>query len=164
MGSVARFLGRAVAAHRQAAALLLDAEAVVQTMAADGTSGVDADEEQRRLTRQLNELVYSWLPGWLGRPLDDTIIDLPMGRDAVPGRPMYLRLGDAYTSQDSAFPAVAPFVGGGHLTIDTDARDPVVAAWLRGVLVRTLAALPDGTLRVLAVDGATLGATPSAFT
>jgi len=163
VGSVARFLGRAVAAHRQSAALLLDAEAVVQTMAADGASGVHADQEQRRLARQLDDLVQSWLPGWLGRPLDDAIIDLSMGRDAVPGRPMYLRLGDAHLSQDVVFPAVAPFVGGGHLTIDTDARDPVVAAWLRGVLLRTLAALPDGTLRVLPVDGATLGVVFAAF-
>ncbi len=48
----------------------------------------------------------------------------------------------------SVFGVVVPFVGAGHLAVDSDARDPLVARWLRGVLLRVLAALPDGTLRV----------------
>lgn len=70
---------------------------------------------------------------------------------------MPIRLGDTTPVAGSGFSVVAPFVGAGHLAIDSDARDPAVARWLRGVLLRVLAALPEGVLQVAAVDGATLG-------
>jgi hypothetical protein len=55
------------------------------------------------------------------------------------------------------FAVAVPFLGVGHVAVDRDARDPRVAGWMRGLLLRAVAALPDGALRVLPVDGATLG-------
>ncbi|MEV6304953.1 FtsK/SpoIIIE domain-containing protein [Actinoplanes sp. NPDC051861] len=100
--------------------------------------------------------VVDGLPHWLGRPLDATPADGVLGRDAVP---LVLRVGDAALD----FGVVAPFLGTGHLTVDRDARDPAVAAWLRGTLLRVLAALPGDALRVLPVDGGGLGSVFTPF-
>ncbi|MEO3779427.1 FtsK/SpoIIIE domain-containing protein [Micromonospora sp. B11E3] len=105
----------------------------------------------------MRQLAAALTPGWLGCRWESAA-DLPTGVDAAVGRPLPVRLGDASAGAGAGFPVVVPFVGAGHLAIDADARDPAVARWLRGVLLRALAALPDGALRVAAVDGATLGA------
>ncbi len=105
----------------------------------------------------MQRLAEGLTPGWLGCRLDGPAADLPTGVDAALGRPMPIRLGDTTPVAGSGFSVVAPFVGAGHLAIDSDARDPAVARWLRGVLLRVLAALPEGVLQVAAVDGATLG-------
>jgi len=149
--------------HRQAASLLLDAEAELRALEADGTAAGEADEQQRLRAARLHSLAQSGLHGWLGARLDGTALDLPLGVDAVSDQPMFLRVGDACPTRDSVFWAVAPFLAVGHLAVDTDARDPAVAGWLRGTMLRTLAALPDGVLRVLPVDGATLGTVFAAF-
>lgn len=50
MKSVTRFFSRAISAHRQATAFLLDAEAIVQAIGmAGGASAVDTDDEQLRV-------------------------------------------------------------------------------------------------------------------
>lgn len=72
--------------------------------------------------------------------------------------PVPMRLGVAITA-DGRFPAVVPLAGGTHLAVDTDARDPRVAALLRTLIVRMLAAAPAGSIRVFALDTAALGAT-----
>lgn len=163
MGSVAQFFGRAVGWHRQALALLLDAEAELRALESDEFPAATADVEQRRRAALLHDLARAGLRGWLGAKLDGTAVDLPLGGDAVPDRPMFVKVGEARPTSDSVFWAVAPFIGAGHLAVDADVRDPAVAAWLRGVLLRAAAALPDGTLRVLPVDGATLGSVFAAF-
>lgn len=94
---------------------------------AGGPSAVDTDDEQQRVTRQLDHIVQSWLPGWLGHPFDHTIIDLPTGRDALPGQPTFLRLGDALPDTRNHVPRDRAVRRGSHLAIDTDARDPLVA-------------------------------------
>jgi DNA segregation ATPase FtsK/SpoIIIE, S-DNA-T family len=163
VGSVAQFFARAVGLHRQAISLLRDAEAELQALESTNIAADDVDAEQRQLATRLRSLSQSGLRGWLGWRLDGSVRDLPLGREALLDRPMHLRIGDAHPAHDSVFWAVTPFIGAGHLTIHTDARDPAVAAWLRGILLRTLAALPDGTLRVLPVDGATLGSVFTPF-
>ncbi|GAA4961544.1 FtsK/SpoIIIE domain-containing protein [Actinoplanes utahensis] len=163
MGSIAQFLGRAVDLHRQAASLLLDAESAVAGLEDDQFAGATADGALRRLVAQLQVVAQAGLPGWLGMPLDGRIVSRPLGQDARSGGPLFLRVGDAEPIRGSVFWAAAPFVGAGHLAIDTDARDRSVAAWLRGVLVRTIAALPEGSVRVLPVDGAMLGSAFTAF-
>jgi hypothetical protein len=163
VGSVAQFFGRAVGWHRQALALLLDAEAELRALESDEFPAATADVEQRRRAALLHDLARAGLRGWLGARLDGTAVDLPLGGDAVPDRPMFVKVGEARPTSDSVFWAVAPFIGAGHLAVDADVRDPAVAAWLRGVLLRAAAALPDGTLRVLTVDGATLGSVFAAF-
>ncbi len=161
--SVAQFLRQAMDAHRQAMAYAQDAEAALRALESDDTEAATADVQQRRLAARLHTLAQSGLPSWLGARLDAAALEFPLGADALPDRPMYLRVGDANPLQDCVFWAVAPFVGAGHLAIDRDARDPAVAAWLRGTLLRTLGALPEGTLRVLPVDGATLGSVFAPF-
>ncbi|MGH3738500.1 MAG: FtsK/SpoIIIE domain-containing protein, partial [Micromonosporaceae bacterium] len=82
----------------------------------------------------------------------------------LPGKgPVALRLGAATPTPDTSFPAVIPLLGAGHLAIDADARDPAVAGFLRAALLRLLAASPAGSLRVLPVDGGTVGATFAPF-
>lgn len=124
--------------------------------AGDGVSAQSREEAQRFAAR-MQRLAEGLTPGWLGCRLDGPAADLPTGVDAALGRPMPIRLGDTTPVAGSGFSVVAPFVGAGHLAIDSDARDPAVARWLRGVLLRVLAALPEGVLQVAAVDGATLG-------
>jgi DNA segregation ATPase FtsK/SpoIIIE, S-DNA-T family len=163
VGSIAQSLARAAGLHRQAASLLLDAQAAVEVLESDQFAAATADVEVRRLARRLQGLAGSGLPGWLGQPLDFALAGGPLGQDASPAGPLWLKIGEARPLPDCMFWAVAPFVGAGHLAIDADARDPQVAAWLRGVLLRTVAALPSGTVRVLPVDGAMLGEVFSAF-
>ncbi|MDG4765402.1 FtsK/SpoIIIE domain-containing protein [Solwaraspora sp. WMMD406] len=57
------------------------------------------------------------------------------------------------------FPALVPLGAGAHLAIDADARQPRVAALLRSLVVRLLAAAPPGTVRVIALDTSSMGAT-----
>jgi hypothetical protein len=163
VSTVAQFFTRAVGLHRQASAYLQDAQAQVQAIGADEFPVATAEVEQRRLATVLHNLAQAGLPGWLGQPLDGSLLELPVGEAATVDHPMFVRVGDAAPLADSGFWVVAPFIGAGHLAIDTDARDPAVAAWLRGLLVRALAALPEGTLRVLLVDGATLGSVFASF-
>ncbi|GIF09162.1 FtsK/SpoIIIE domain-containing protein [Actinoplanes siamensis] len=163
MGSIAQFLGRAAYLHRQAASLLLDAQATVQGLETDQFAGAAADHELRQLTARLRHLARTGLEGWRGQPLDGSIVDRPVGHDVVPDGPLFVKVGEAQPIADRTFWVAAPFVGAGHLAIDTDARDRRVAAWFRGILLRTFAALPEGVVRVLPVDGAMLGATFAAF-
>ncbi|TDC30425.1 FtsK/SpoIIIE domain-containing protein [Micromonospora sp. KC213] len=158
MESVASAFGRAVAAHREAVSHVEAARARLRDRAGDDGVPGQAGEEARRFAAGMQRLAEGLTPGWLGCRLDATAVDLPTGVDAVPGRPLAVRLGEASPVAGSVFSVVVPFVGAGHLAVDSDARDPSVARWLRGVLLRVLAALPDGVLRVAAVDGATLGA------
>lgn len=163
MVSVAQFLRRAVDSHQQALAYAQDAQTQLRALESDGTAAGQADLEQRRWAAKLHELAQAGLPGWLGARLDSAVLEFPLGLDAAPDKPMCLRIGDASPVPDCMFWAVAPFTGAGHLSIDTDSRDPAVASWLRGILLRTLGALPDGSLRVLPVDGGTLGSVFAPF-
>ncbi|AVT39281.1 FtsK/SpoIIIE domain-containing protein [Plantactinospora sp. BB1] len=138
MGLAATF-GRAVAAHRQARAHLDAARHGLARLQPPPDSGETADIVAR--LRRVGEAVS-------GEP--------------EPARffagPLPVRLGVASTV-DGSFPAVVPLSGGTHLAIDTDARDGRVAALLRTLVVRLLAAAPAGSVRVSALDSAALGAT-----
>ena len=163
MGSIARYMRDAVDAHRQAMAYVRDVAAKLDALSPDAAAAGQAGIEIRRLAAKLHDLAQSGLTGWLGAPLGPAEPDLPLGEDAIMADPICLRIGDASPAPDCVFWAVAPFVGVGHLAIDVDSREPAVAAWLRGVLLRTLGALPQGWLRVLPVDGATLGSVFAGF-
>jgi len=163
VASIAHFLARATDLHRRAVAYLLDAEAAVERLSGDDFDAATTDVEIRRLSEHLQGLARAGLPGWLSQPLNASTVERARGSDATLNRPLWLKVGEAWPLQYATFWAVAPFVGAGHLTIDTDARDRQVAAWLRGILLRTVAALPEGTVRVAPVDGAMLGAAFTAF-
>ncbi|MEQ4306170.1 FtsK/SpoIIIE domain-containing protein [Plantactinospora sp. B6F1] len=138
MGLAATF-GRAVAAHRQARAHLDAARHGLAQLQPPPDSGETADVVAR--LRRVGEAVSS---------------------EPEPARffagPLPVRLGVADTAHGS-FPAVVPLCGGTHLAIDADARDGRVAALLRTLVVRLLAAAPAGSVRVSVLDSAALGAT-----
>ncbi|MBE1492274.1 hypothetical protein H4W31_007912 [Plantactinospora soyae] len=138
MGLAATF-GRAVAAHRQARAHLDAARYGLAEIQAPADSGEAAGIVDR--LRRIGEAVSAE----------------PEPAQFFAG-PLPVRLGVA-TTMDGEFPAVVPLHGGTHLAIDTDARDRRVAALLRTLVVRLLAAAPAGSVRVSVLDAAALGAT-----
>lgn len=73
--------------------------------------------------------------------------------------PVPIRIGTAAIDQHNWFPALVPLAGGTHLALDADARTPQIAALLRTLVVRLLAAAPPGAVRVSGLDSAALGAT-----
>ena len=72
-------------------------------------------------------------------------------------QPGLVRLGIARLHR-SGFPVHVPFLGAGHLTLSVDARDPRVAGLLRGILLHSIATAPAGTVEVVTIDTATVGA------
>ncbi|WP_326556824.1 FtsK/SpoIIIE domain-containing protein [Micromonospora sp. NBC_01796] len=139
MGRLAVTYGRAVAAHRQARAHL-DA-------ARRGLAGVTAPPPPPETGDMVQRL----------RRVGEALSAVSAGPE-FPGRPVPIRVGEAATS-DGGFPVVVPLVGGAHLAIDTDARDPRTGAALRSLVIRLLMAAPAGSVRVVAIDNAALGAT-----
>ncbi|WBB66033.1 FtsK/SpoIIIE domain-containing protein [Micromonospora sp. WMMD812] len=135
---------RAAALHRRAAATAAAAADIL-----DETRPVPADQRrQYELADRLRTVAALVAPGWSGAPLET------LGPDAAPGEgpPPFVRVGTAAPLDDARFPALVPLLGSGHLSIDTDARDPRVAGLLRAVLLRSLGATPAGALLVRAVD------------
>jgi len=135
---------RAAALHRRAAATAAAAAGIL-----DEIRPAPADQRrQYELADRLRTVAAVVAPGWAGAPLDTLAPDAPPGE----GPPPFVRVGTAAPLDDARFPALVPLVGSGHLSVDTDARDPRVAGLLRAVLLRTLAATPAGALLVRAVD------------
>lgn len=139
MGRLAVTYGRAVAAHRQARSHLDAARRALAGVTAPPPPAETADMVQR--LRRVGESLSAVSAG-----------------PEFPGRPVPIRIGAAATS-DGGFPVVVPLVGGAHLAIDADARDPRTGAALRSVVIRLLMAAPAGSVRVVAIDNAALGAT-----
>ncbi|MFK3982177.1 FtsK/SpoIIIE domain-containing protein [Micromonospora sp. NPDC050397] len=139
MGRLAATFGRAVGAHRQARAHL---DAARQALA-----GVTAPAPPAGTTDMVQRL----------RRVGEALSAVSAGPE-FPGRPVPVRLADAATS-DGGFPVVVPLAGGAHLAVDADARDPRTAALLRSLVIRLLMIAPAGTVRVVAIDNAALGAT-----
>ncbi|MDG4832046.1 FtsK/SpoIIIE domain-containing protein [Solwaraspora sp. WMMD1047] len=135
---------RALAAHRQAYVHLAAASRELTSLAAPADTGQLADVAARL------------------RRIGDVVTAAPEPAGFFPG-PIPVRVGLAGTSESAApgglFPAIVPLTGGTHLAIDADARDPRVAALLRGLVVRLLLAAPPGAVRVATMDTAALGAT-----
>jgi S-DNA-T family DNA segregation ATPase FtsK/SpoIIIE len=163
MASASSHFNRAVALHREAAAHTAAARAeLAGSDAAAPASAVGAGEYQR-LAEQLTRAAAAITPGWLGCDIDSSVRSRKLGINARLGEPMHVRLGTATPVPGCTFTVAAPFLGAGHLAIDRDARDRRVAGWLQGLLLRATAALPEGALRVLPVDGGTLGAVFAPF-
>jgi hypothetical protein len=142
VGRLAATFGRAVAAHRQAREHL---DAARRALA--GVAGPVAPVQPADLADMTHRL----------RRVGETLSAVSAG-PSFTIRPVPVRLGEATTVQ-GGFPAVVPLSGGTHLAIDADARDPRVAALLRSLIIRLLMVAPPGSVRVVAVDSAALGAT-----
>ena len=156
--AIAELLEDAARWHREADGYLQEAQAAAQTREAGSAAAAKrAVAAQKRRALQLNELAGSLLPGWLGDQLTPPDPVRRFGQDARIGQAAYVRVGEIELLPGCTFPVPVPFIGAGHLIIDKDGRDPAVARWLRGILVRNLAALPADQLRVLTIDGASLG-------
>jgi DNA segregation ATPase FtsK/SpoIIIE, S-DNA-T family len=173
VGRLASAYRRAVAAHReavahaQAARPALGASPAVPPSLAGPSSAVPppalppspgpAGATLPEVVEGLGRAAARLAPGWLGDDL--TRGSTPARRTGDPAVPVHVRAGTAEPLPGLAFPALVPVLGGNHLAIDAEARDPRVAALLRSLVVRLLGAFPAGTLRVLAADPMALGAT-----
>ncbi|WP_345628614.1 FtsK/SpoIIIE domain-containing protein [Rugosimonospora acidiphila] len=126
----------------------------------DGRPGVQAPVPMmlRELVEQLDGVGRKLVPGWLGEELS-ALLDEPLAGLSTVDDPVIVRIGEARVPGAGAFPAVVPILGGNHLVLDTDARDPWVAGMLRSLVLRLVAAAPAGSLRVLVIDQAALGGT-----
>jgi S-DNA-T family DNA segregation ATPase FtsK/SpoIIIE len=158
VASAASMFNRAVQLHREAAAHTEAARVELATTGSEKRILPGSAQSQRELATRLALVAPTLAPGWLGADLDNAVANRPLGADAMMGRPALMRVGTARPVPDAEFPALVPFLGGGHIAIDADARDPRVTAWLRAMLLRTMASLPGGAVRVIPVDGGTLGA------
>ncbi|MGH3738575.1 MAG: FtsK/SpoIIIE domain-containing protein [Micromonosporaceae bacterium] len=164
MDGVDATFDKAVAAHRDAVAAARSADELLRRNAADDSHTAHASTEQSGLAAELSAAAADLLPDWLGIPLDGSASPPPLGGMLVrAAEPVALRLGEATPVGGARFPALVPLLGAGHLAIDADARDPLVIGYLRSAVLRLLAALPTGSLRVLPVDGGTVGATFAPF-
>ncbi|MFY1637583.1 FtsK/SpoIIIE domain-containing protein [Solwaraspora sp. WMMB335] len=144
---------RAVAAHRQAAAHLATARSAI------ADSPAPAPPDLGDVTDQLRAVGETLTTGATG-----SVQDLAAGPAPVRvGMARPGTLGSAVSGRPGGgaveFPALVPLGAGAHLAIDADARQPRIAALLRSLVVRLLAAAPAGTVRVLALDTTSMGAT-----
>ena len=158
MATVRTLFGRAVAAHRDAVSQLDAARDVLIRAPQEPVYGAECLLEQAALVQQLQQAAQALTPGWWTASWDSLLDQRGLGLDGMPGRPSLLRIGVAHPVSEG-FPVIVPFLGAGHVCVDADARDPRVAGFLRGVLLRVMAAMPAGSVRALVVDGGTLGAT-----
>ncbi len=162
MGQVDAAFDRALKAHRDAVAHARKADEELQRLGDGAGHAARSTAEQDGIAAELRAAAGILAPGWLGMPLDGSVPPPALGRDAG-APPVALRIGDATPTDNSQFPALLPILGAGHLAIDADARDAAVSGLLRSALLRLVAAAPSGTLRVLPVDGGTVGATFAPF-
>ncbi|GAB3142354.1 FtsK/SpoIIIE domain-containing protein [Micromonospora sonneratiae] len=160
MGRLTATFNRAVTAHRDAQTHLAAARAALTDTTEQAAAGHAAGRVTADTVHRLRAIGEVLATGWLGgdgRSNNDPTAEPPFGTENLRGR-IAVRLGTATTAYGS-FPALVPLAGGAHLAIDADARDPQVAALLRRLVVRLLAAAQPGRLRVLTADTAALGGT-----
>jgi DNA segregation ATPase FtsK/SpoIIIE, S-DNA-T family len=155
---------RAVQAHREALGLLAAVRERLERLEADSTHSADSAQQQTALAVQMERVAAEIAPDWLGAPWN-VINQRRFGLEPrlTPGREVMIRVADAQPLPGVGFPVILPFIGVGHIAVDRDARDPVVAGLLRSLIVRLLASYPPGMLRLLAVDGGALGAPLAPF-
>ncbi|TDC43672.1 hypothetical protein [Micromonospora sp. KC213] len=140
MGRLASAYGQAVAAHRQARERLAEARILL-----DRLTDRPVPERTVDLVARLGRLAETL-----------TAPGSPAARPAGTVAPV--RIGAASTA-DGRFPLLVPLGAGRHLAVNADARDPRVAVLLRVLVLRLLATTAPGTVRVVGIDPAALGAT-----
>ncbi|WJK36722.1 FtsK/SpoIIIE domain-containing protein [Solwaraspora sp. WMMA2065] len=138
---------RAVAAHRRAVTHLTTARSAI----ADSPAPPPPDLGD--VTERLRHVGETLTTGATSAIQDPAVGPAPVRVGMA--RPVGL----AGTGDPVEFPALVPLGAGTHLAIDADARQPRIAALLRSLVVRLLAAAPPGTVRVAALDTTSMGAT-----
>ncbi len=152
MAKLRQNVERAAALHRRAAAAADAAQRALDGYPADAIPPQHVTE-QHELAETLRAAAAQLVPGWLGAPLEATPPGAPLPAiGAAHGDTGFVRVGTAQPLDDARFPAVVPLLGTGHLAVDADARDARVSGLLRSLVLRFIAALPAGSLRVRAVD------------
>jgi len=152
VGRLSSAFSRAVAAHAQALAHL---DAVRRSLTDTAVPLSGPLPQLAGIAERLATVGEALVPGWTGADL--TTGPAP-GTDRS-GGPLLVRVGHAYPLGTARFPAVVPLLGGLHLGINSDARDPRVAGLLRSLVVRLVGACQPGMLQVVPLDPAALGAT-----
>jgi len=146
----------ALAAHQQAVRHLdVARQGLSEQQPAPATA---ASTQLRSVVHQLAATAESVSPGWLGADLS-LGTNVALGTLTVLDQPVPVRVGEVHVPGAGGFPALVPLLGGAHLASDTDARHARVAAFLRALVLRLVAAAPVGQVRVAAIDPAALGAT-----
>ena len=141
---------RAATLHRQAVATA-DAAAQALDLFVPSESPPSNVAKQRALAASLTEAAAHVAPGWLSVPFDVPGVPLPpIGTEADPQ--VAVRIGVANPLPDSRFPVVVPLLGCGHLAIDAARQDIRTTGLLRSVVLRLVAAITLGSLRVRVVD------------
>ena len=155
---------RAITAHREALGLLAAIRDRLERMEAESAHSAESAQKQLALALQLERSAAEAAPDWLGAPWS-LVNERRFGAEGRvrPGQSVMIRVADAQPLPGVGFPVIVPFIGVGHIAIDRDARDPVVAGLLRSLVARLLASYPPGMLRILAVDGGALGAPLAPF-
>ncbi|HEY7174392.1 MAG TPA: FtsK/SpoIIIE domain-containing protein, partial [Micromonosporaceae bacterium] len=140
---------RAATLHRQAVATA-DAAALALNRLTPDVAPTPLRDAEHALATTLAALAADVAPGWLSVALDGSVPLPPVGTEA--GAQLAVRVGVASPQPDARFPVVVPLLGFGHLAIDGPQHDPRAVALLRSVVLRLLAAMTPGTLRVRGVD------------
>jgi len=140
---------RAATLHRQAAAMTDAAAQLLNQLTPDIAPAV-FDERLRTVAATLAALAADIAPGWLSVPLDGIATLPPIGTEA--GSELAVRIGTATPLPDARFPVLVPLLGVGHLAIDAPDHDARAVAVLRSVVLRLLASVTPGALRVRGLD------------
>jgi DNA segregation ATPase FtsK/SpoIIIE, S-DNA-T family len=154
---------RAAALHREVTAVVAGAQQALDAYAPEAAP-VRQYAEQHELAARLRAAATELVPDWLGAPLDafpsSSPLPAPGAGTAGTELPRYVRLGQAQPLDDARFPVVVPLLGAGHLAINADARDPRASGLLSSLLLRLVAAMPAGALRIGPVDATRTTFTP----
>lgn len=152
-------IARAAVLQQQAAAAAGAASRLLQGMT-PMSAIAEQLAEQSALAARLHEVSDRLAPSWLGVPLETMPPDAVLGALTVP---TFIRVGQARPLDNVSFPVIVPLLHAGHIAIDGDARDPRVAALLRSLVLRLLAATPAGSWQIRVIDGTGIGTTFDAF-
>lgn len=127
---------RALAAHRQAIAHLTTARRAI------GDSAAPPPPDLGDITERLRRIGETLTTGATGSVQDLAAGPAPVRVGMARPAAMTDPAGGAGNGGGTEFPALVPLGAGAHLAIDADARQPRVAALLRSLVVRLLAAAP----------------------
>jgi DNA segregation ATPase FtsK/SpoIIIE, S-DNA-T family len=152
-------VGRAAATHRRATAIAAASATALRGHVPRPRTPVE-EQRLRELATALAAAAARLAPFWLSASLHSHPPPAPPSAAHTARRPAeFVRVGLGHALDDAPFPVVVPL---GHVTFDSDCRDPRVAGAVRSLLLRLLATTTPGNLLVRVVDPDNLVAGPFA--